>query len=155
VTRWPATRSCTSRPTACSTPRSRPARGSCSRCSTATAAPQEGALRLRDVYDLRLSADLVVLSGCETALGRDLRGEGLVGLTGGFLYAGARQVVASLWRVDDLATSELMARFYRILLREGQPPAAALRAAQLEMAADRRWRDPYFWAGFVVLGDWR
>jgi CHAT domain-containing protein len=117
--------------------------------------PQEGFLGLRDVYDLRLSADLVVLSACETALGRDLRGEGLVGLTTGFLYAGARQVVASLWRVDDLATSELMARFYRSLLQQRLPPAAALRAAQLEMAADRRWRDPYFWAGFVVFGDWR
>ncbi|MET0553356.1 MAG: CHAT domain-containing tetratricopeptide repeat protein [Vicinamibacteria bacterium] len=117
--------------------------------------PQDGALRLRDVYDLELSADLVVLSGCETALGRDLRGEGLVGLTGGFLHAGARQVVASLWRVDDLATSELMARFYRRLLRDGRTPPAALRAAQREMAADPRWRDPYYWAGFVVLGDWR
>jgi CHAT domain-containing protein len=117
--------------------------------------PQEGALGLRDVYGLRFSADLVVLSGCETALGRDLRGEGLVGLATGFLYAGVRQVVASLWRVDDLATSELMARFYRGLLQEGLPAPAALRAAQLEMAADRRWRDPYFWAGFVILGDWR
>jgi CHAT domain-containing protein len=116
---------------------------------------QDGFLSLRDVYGLDLSADLVVLSACETALGRDLRGEGLVGLTTGFLYAGARQVVASLWRVDDLATAELMTRFYRGLLREKLPAAAALRAAQLEMAADRRWRDPYFWAGFVVQGDWR
>ncbi|MET0553357.1 MAG: CHAT domain-containing protein [Vicinamibacteria bacterium] len=116
---------------------------------------QDGFLSLRDVYGLRLSADLVVLSACETALGRDLRGEGLVGLTTGFLHAGARQVVASLWRVDDLATSELMTRFYRRLLREGLGAPAALRAAQLEMAADRRWRDPYFWAGFVVQGDWR
>jgi CHAT domain-containing protein len=107
------------------------------------------------VYGLRLSADLVVLSACETALGRDLRGEGLVGLTTGFLYAGVRQVVASLWRVDDLATSELMARFYRGLLQEKLSAPAALRAAQLEMAADSRWRDPYFWAGFVILGDWR
>ena len=98
---------------------------------------QEGFLGLRDVYGLRLSADLVVLSACETALGRDLRGEGLVGLTTGFLYAGVRQVVASLWRVDDLATSELMARFYRGLLQEKLPAPAALRAAQLEMAADR------------------
>jgi CHAT domain-containing protein len=116
---------------------------------------QEGFLRLRDVYELPLSADLVVLSGCETALGRDLRGEGLVGLTTGFLYRGARQVVASLWRVDDLATSELMARFYRALLRGGQSAPAALRTAQREMAADRRWSDPYYWAGFVVQGDWR
>lgn len=117
--------------------------------------PQDGGLRLRDVYGLRLSADLVVLSGCQTALGRDVRGEGLVGLASGFLFAGARQVVASLWRVDDLATAELMTRFYRALLQEGRPPAAALRQAQLEMSADRRWRDPYFWAGFVLQGDWR
>jgi CHAT domain-containing protein len=117
-------------------------------------APVEGFLGLRDVYNLRLGADLVVLSGCETALGREVRGEGLVGLTQGFLYAGARQVVASLWRIEDRATAELMSRFYRGLLVEGLTPAAALRQAQLAVRDDKRWRSPYYWSGFVLQGDW-
>jgi CHAT domain-containing protein/Tfp pilus assembly protein PilF len=115
-------------------------------------APLEGFLGLRDVYNLRLGADLAVLSGCETALGKQVRGEGLVGLTQGFLYAGARQVVASLWRIEDRATAELMSRFYRGLLIEGRPPAAALRQAQLAIREDKRWRSPYYWSGFVLQG---
>jgi CHAT domain-containing protein/tetratricopeptide (TPR) repeat protein len=117
--------------------------------------PQEGFLHLRDVYNLRLGAGLVVLSGCRTALGREVRGEGLVGLTRGFLYAGASRVVASLWRVEDLATAALMTRFYRALWEEDLPPAAALRVAQLHVREQRRWRDPYYWAGFVLQGDWQ
>jgi len=117
-------------------------------------APQEGFLGLRDVYNLRLGADLAVLSGCETALGKQVRGEGLVGLTQGFLYAGARQVVASLWRIEDQATAVLMSRFYRGLLVEGRSPAAALRQAQLAIRDDKRWRSPYYWSGFIVQGDW-
>ena len=117
-------------------------------------APLEGFLGLRDVYNLRLGADLVVLSGCETALGKEVRGEGLVGLTQGFLYAGARQVVASLWRIEDRATAELMSRFYRGLLIEDRAPAAALRQAQLAIRDDKRWRSPYYWSGFVLQGDW-
>jgi CHAT domain-containing protein len=97
----------------------------------------------------------VVLSGCETALGREVRGEGLVGLTRGFLYAGAARVAASLWRVQDRATAELMGRFYRAMLQEGKSPAAALREAQLAIRSDRRWRAPYYWAAFVLQGDWR
>jgi CHAT domain-containing protein len=110
---------------------------------------------LADIYHLDLAADLVVLSGCETALGREIRGEGLVGLVRGFLYAGSRRVAASLWRIEDRATAELMARFYRAMLRGGEPPAAALRHAQLALLRQRRWRQPAFWAGFVVQGDWR
>ncbi|RPH53576.1 CHAT domain-containing protein, partial [bacterium] len=117
--------------------------------------PEDGFLHLHDVYNLRLDADLVVLSGCRTALGREVRGEGLIGLTRGFLYAGASRVVASLWRVEDQATAALMTRFYRALWEEGLPPAAALRAAQLGMREQRRWRDPYYWAGFVLQGDWQ
>jgi CHAT domain-containing protein/tetratricopeptide (TPR) repeat protein len=118
-------------------------------------APQDGFLRLHDVYNLRLRADLVTLSGCQTALGRDIGGEGLVGLTRGFMYAGARAVVASLWQVDDESTAELMKRFYRAMLKENQRPAGALRAAQLEMSRHRRWSDPFYWAGFVLQGEWR
>ena len=103
---------------------------------------------------MRLDADLIVLSGCQTALGTEIKGEGLVGLTRAFMYAGAPRVVASLWEVSDRVTTELMKTFYRGLLQEGLRPAAALRAAQLEMSQDSRWTSPYFWAGFVMQGDW-
>jgi CHAT domain-containing protein/Tfp pilus assembly protein PilF len=117
--------------------------------------PVEGFLGLDDVYSLHLDADLVVLSGCETALGKEVRGEGLVGLTQGLLYSGAKRVAASLWRVEDQATAELMSRFYRALLVAGHPPAAALREAQLAIRSDKRWRSPYYWSGFVLQGDWQ
>ncbi|HEX5720149.1 MAG TPA: CHAT domain-containing protein, partial [Thermoanaerobaculia bacterium] len=119
------------------------------------AQPQEGVLGLSDVYNLRLGADLVVLSGCETALGRDIQGEGLMGLTQGFFYAGARRVMASLWRVEDRATADLMTRFYRAMFQEGLSPAAALRSAQLSILAEPRRQDPFYWAPFVLQGDWR
>jgi CHAT domain-containing protein/tetratricopeptide (TPR) repeat protein len=117
--------------------------------------PLDGFLRLNDIYNLKLDAELVVLSACETALGREVRGEGLIGLTQGFMTAGARSVVASLWQVPDRATAELMRQFYSYMLDEGLAPAAALRKAQLASAAERRWSDPYFWGGFVLVGDWR
>jgi CHAT domain-containing protein/tetratricopeptide (TPR) repeat protein len=117
--------------------------------------PRDGVLRLNDIFGLNLSAELVVLSGCETGLGRQVRGEGLVGLTRAFMYAGAPRVVSSLWRVDDQATAQLMTRFYRHMLAGDRRPAAALRAAQRELARDPRWAAPYFWAGFVLHGDWR
>jgi CHAT domain-containing protein len=116
---------------------------------------QDGFLRLHDVYNLRLAADLVVLSGCQTALGKDLRGEGLIGLTRGFMYAGAKAVVASLWQVDDESTAELMKRFYRGMLKENRRPADALRQAQLELSRTKRWSAPFYWAGFVLQGDWK
>ena len=96
-----------------------------------------------------------MLSACQTGLGQEIRGEGLVGLTRGFMYAGAARVVASLWQVDDVATAELMRRFYRGMLKEGQRPAAALRTAQVEMWREGVWRSPYYWAGFVLQGEWR
>jgi CHAT domain-containing protein/Tfp pilus assembly protein PilF len=117
--------------------------------------PQNGFLGLQDVYNLNLSADLVVLSACETGLGKEIQGEGLVGLTQGFMYAGAPQVVASLWSVDDAATAELMARFYRAMEKEGMRPSAALRQAQMEIVKQERWKKPYYWAGFVIHGDRR
>jgi CHAT domain-containing protein/Tfp pilus assembly protein PilF len=117
--------------------------------------PRDGFLRMHDIYNLRLPADLVVLSACQTALGREIRGEGLVGLTRGFMYAGARRVVASLWQVDDESTAELMKRFYRAMLKEGRRPPDALRIAQLEVSQNRRWSAPFYWAGFVLQGEWR
>ena len=117
--------------------------------------PVDGFLDLGDIEDLALQADLVVLSACRSALGKEVRGEGLLGLTRGFLRAGASRVVASLWSVPDAATAELMERFYAALVRNRLPPAAALRQAQLSMLDQRRWRAPYNWAGFVLIGDWR
>jgi CHAT domain-containing protein len=116
---------------------------------------KDGFLRLSDVERLRLNADLVVMSGCETALGRSVDGEGIIGLSRGFVVAGARRVVASLWKVDDLATAEMMQRFYTGMLVRHLPPAAALRSAQRQMAASARWGAPYYWAGFVIQGEWR
>jgi CHAT domain-containing protein len=117
--------------------------------------PQDGFLRLHDIYNLRLAADLVVLSACKTGLGKEIRGEGLVGLTRGFLYSGAPRVVASLWKVDDRATAELMKLFYRGMLRDGLRPAGALREAQIAMWRQKRWAAPYYWAGFALQGEWR
>jgi CHAT domain-containing protein/tetratricopeptide (TPR) repeat protein len=119
--------------------------------------PQDGFLRLYDIYNLPLETDLVVLSACQTALGREVRGEGLVGLTRGFMYAGAPRVVASLWRIDDRATAELMRRFYTKMLRADNPlrPAAALHEAQVEMWRSERWRSPYYWAAFTLQGEWK
>ncbi len=115
--------------------------------------PQEGFLRLSQIFNLDWPAELVVLSACETGLGETLRGEGMVGLTRGFMYAGAKQVLVSLWSVDDWGTQELMTRFYRHLWQEQQSPAAALRAAQLEMWNDPQWRSPYYWAAFTLQGE--
>jgi len=117
--------------------------------------PQNGFLRLYEIYNLRLNADLVVLSACQTALGKDVKGEGLIGLTRGFMYAGVPRIVASLWSVPDKATAELMRRFYINLLRDKQRPAAALRLAQISMWRERRYRAPYHWAAFTLQGEWR
>lgn len=118
--------------------------------------PTDGFLRVHQIYRLHLPVDLVVLSACQTALGREVGGEGLIGLSRAFMYAGASAVVASLWKVDDRATAEMMTRFYRHMLGpSGLRPAAALRAAQMEMSRHPRWRDPYYWAAFTVQGDWQ
>jgi CHAT domain-containing protein len=117
--------------------------------------PQDGFLRLHDIYNLKLAADLVVLSACKTGLGKEIKGEGLVGLTRGFFYAGAPRVVASLWKVDDRATAELMKLFYQRMLRDGLRPAEALRKAQIDMLKQPRWAAPYYWAGFTLQGEWK
>jgi len=117
---------------------------------------QDGFFRLQDIYNLKLPAELVVLSACQTGLGKEVKGEGLVGLTRGFMYAGAPRVVASLWKVDDRATSELMKRFYQGMLgQERLRPAEALRQAQLSIWKQKQWREPYYWAAFVLQGEWK
>src|SRR5215510_4903500 len=110
---------------------------------------------MSEIFNLEMLADLVVLSACQTALGKEIKGEGLVGLTRGFMYVGAQCVVASLWQVDDLVTAELMKLFYHGMLKENLRPAAALRAAQIEMSKRLRWSSPYYWAGFVIQGEWK
>ncbi len=114
-----------------------------------------GSLRLRDIYNMRVPARLVVLSACQTALGKEMKREGLLGLARAFQQAGVPRVVASLWKVDDRATAELMKEFYVGMLRDGRPAAEALREAQRRLAAKARWQHPYFWAGFVLQGEWR
>jgi CHAT domain-containing protein len=117
--------------------------------------PLDGSLRLHDIYKLKLNADLVTMSACSTALGREIAGEGLTGLTQGLMYSGSRSVLASLWQVPDRATAELMKRFYQNLLNEKQKPVAALRNAQLDLSSQPRWRSPYFWSAFVLQGEWQ
>jgi len=118
--------------------------------------PQDGFLRLQDIYNLKLPVELVVLSACRTGLGKEIKGEGLIGLARGFMYAGAPRIVASLWKVDDRATSELMKRFYQGLLGpEALRPAGALRQAQLSIWKQKQWRAPYYWAAFVLQGEWK
>jgi CHAT domain-containing protein/tetratricopeptide (TPR) repeat protein len=114
-----------------------------------------GFLRLNDIYNLKLSAELVVLSGCYTALGKEIRGEGLISLTRGFMYAGASRVISTLWAVDDRSTSELMVGLYTRMLKQGLSPAAALRSTQIMMWKDKRWGNPFFWAGITLQGDWK
>jgi CHAT domain-containing protein/tetratricopeptide (TPR) repeat protein len=114
-----------------------------------------GFLHLADIYELDLRADLVVLSACQSALGREVRGEGMMGMTRGFFYAGAERVLVSLWNVNDRVTVELMRHFYRGMLVEKLSPAAALRAAQDAIRRQAHWQAPYYWAGFTLQGEWR
>jgi CHAT domain-containing protein len=117
--------------------------------------PQDGFLRAHEIFNLKLSPEVVVLSACRTGMGKNIRGEGLVSLTRGFMYAGAPRVIVSLWSVSDLGTTELMVRFYHGMLKEGMRPAAALRAAQISLMNDKRWASPYYWAPFTLQGEWR
>jgi CHAT domain-containing protein/predicted negative regulator of RcsB-dependent stress response len=116
--------------------------------------PQDGFLRLNEIYNLDLPAELVVLSACQTGLGKEARGEGLIGLTRGFMYAGVARVVASLWRINDRSAAELMRYFYEAMFRQHLTPAAALRAAQIKMWQTGEWRFPHYWAAFVLEGEW-
>ncbi|MCA1567816.1 MAG: CHAT domain-containing protein [Acidobacteria bacterium] len=116
----------------------------------------DGFLRTDEIFNLRLGSPLVMLSACETGLGRERRGEGVIGLTRAFMYAGAPTVGVSLWSVSDKSTADLMTDFYRRLLTKGSPaPAAAMRAAQVAMIEGKKYSAPFYWAPFVLVGDWR
>jgi len=114
-----------------------------------------GLLQAWEIFEsVRLDADLVTLSACETGLGKEMGGEGLVGLTRAFQYAGARTVVPSLWSVGDESTAQLMKTFYE-RLRAGVSKDEALREAQLTLLGDPRTANPFHWAAFEVIGDWK
>jgi CHAT domain-containing protein len=116
----------------------------------------DGFLRTDEVFNLRLASPLVMLSACETGLGKEARGEGVIGLTRAFMYAGAPTVGVSLWSVADKSTADLMADFYKNLLGAAQqPPSAALRSARLSMIAGKRYSAPFYWAPFALVGDWK
>jgi CHAT domain-containing protein len=117
--------------------------------------PQNGFLRMIDLYSMHLNADLVVLSACQTGLGKETDGEGIIGLTSGFMYAGASGIVSSLWKVEDAATAELMKRFYSAILKDKMTPSAALRIAQYELSQIPRFKNPRNWSGFTLNGEWR
>ncbi|HET6975101.1 MAG TPA: CHAT domain-containing tetratricopeptide repeat protein, partial [Pyrinomonadaceae bacterium] len=116
---------------------------------------QDGFITMQDVYRLHAPVDLVVLSACGTGLGKEVKGEGLIGVTSGFMYAGASSVVASLWNVDDEATAELMKHFYANMLQKRMRPAEALRAAQNTVRENPQWSSPHFWAGFILQGEFK
>ncbi|MEG4444159.1 CHAT domain-containing protein, partial [Microcoleus sp. AT9_B4] len=114
-----------------------------------------GFLRLTDIFNLKLAANLVVLSACQSGMGQNVKGEGMVGLTRGFMYAGAQRVAVSLWSVDDEGTAVLMQNFYQKMMQQKLAPAAALRAAQIEMMQQEKWQSPYYWAAFTLQGEWK
>jgi len=114
---------------------------------------KNGFLTTHDVFGLKLPADLIVLSSCKSGLGKNFTGEGMVGLTRGFMYAGAARVMVSLWDVNDEATAVLMTHFYAGVLERHLTPATALREAQLALMRETKWKSPYYWAGFVLQGE--
>jgi CHAT domain-containing protein len=116
----------------------------------------DGFLRTDEIFNLKMGSPLVMLSACETGLGKERKGEGVIGLTRAFMYAGAPTVGVSLWSVNDASTALLMADFYkRMLTGAGVPPAEAMRGAQQNMIAGKKFSNPYYWAPFVLQGEWK
>ncbi len=116
---------------------------------------EDGFLQAAEIFDLKLNADLVVLSACQTGLGKLVRGEGMVGLTRAFMYAGTPSVLVSLWSVSDMSTATLMGEFYKNLIKNKLSKTDALRKAQLTMISDKKYAHPFYWAPFILIGDWR
>jgi CHAT domain-containing protein len=116
----------------------------------------DGFLRTDEIFNLNLGGSLVMLSACETGLGKEKRGEGVIGLTRAFMYAGAPTVGVSLWSVADKSTADLMTDFYkRLLATPDASPSASLRGAQVAMIDGKRYAAPFYWAPFVLVGEWR
>lgn len=116
---------------------------------------EDGLLQSSEIFDLHLNANLVVLSACQTGLGRLVRGEGMIGLTRAFMYAGTPSVLASLWSVSDMSTATLMGDFYSNLIPGKLDKADALRRAKLACIGENQFAHPFYWASFVMIGDWR
>jgi CHAT domain-containing protein/Tfp pilus assembly protein PilF len=116
---------------------------------------EDGFLQAAEIFNLKLNADLVVLSACQTGLGKLVRGEGMVGLARAFMYAGTPSVLASLWSVSDMSTASLMGEFYKNLIKNKLSKADALRKAQLTLMSDKKYAHPFYWAPFILIGDWR
>jgi CHAT domain-containing protein len=115
----------------------------------------DGFLRTDEIFNLKLGSPLVMLSACETGLGKEKRGEGVIGLTRAFMYAGAPTVGVSLWSVADKSTAELMTDFYKRLLAGSSSPASSMRAAQVAMIDGKKYSAPFYWAPFVLVGEWK
>jgi CHAT domain-containing protein len=115
----------------------------------------DGILQSTEIFDLNLRTGLVVLSACQTGLGKLVRGEGIVGLSRAFMYAGAPSVLVSLWSVSDNSTAVLMDEFYRNLIKSGLYKTDALRKAQLSLLSNEEFAHPFYWAPFVLFGDWK
>jgi CHAT domain-containing protein len=116
----------------------------------------DGFLRTDEIFNLKMGAPLVMLSACETGLGKEKRGEGVIGLTRAFMYAGAPTVGVTLWSVADKSTADLMTDFYKRLLAPGpRPPSSAMREAQVAMISGKKYSAPFYWAPFVIVGEWR
>ena len=113
---------------------------------------EDGFLQTYEIAYLDLASDMVVLSACETGLGRLTSGEGVVGLWRAFLYAGTDSLVVSMWKVSDYSTKELMVRFYRHLIHDEVSRSEALRSAQLEMMQRKGFGHPFHWAAFTLIG---
>jgi len=116
---------------------------------------EDGLLQATEIFNLNLNADLVVLSACQTGLGKLIRGEGMIGLTRAFMYAGTPTVLVSLWSVSDISTATLMGEFYKYLIKEDLNKTDALRKAQLIMLKDEKFAHPFYWAPFVLVGNWK
>jgi CHAT domain-containing protein len=115
--------------------------------------PIPGYLKIQDIFDLSVDPELVVLSACNSGFGEQVEGEGTVGVSYAFLHAGAKQVISTLWSVEDEASGELMAKFYRGLLRDHLPAAGALRKAQIAVLSRERVSHPFYWAGYLLLSN--
>jgi CHAT domain-containing protein len=115
----------------------------------------DGFLRTDEIFNLKMRPALVMLSACETGLGKEKRGEGVIGLTRAFMYAGAPTVGVSLWSVADKSTADLMADFYKRLFAGGSHSVAAMRDAQLSMISGKKYSAPFYWAPFVLVGEWK
>jgi CHAT domain-containing protein/Tfp pilus assembly protein PilF len=116
---------------------------------------EDGLLSVPEIFNLKLGADLVVLSACRTGLGKLVRGEGMIGLTRAFMYAGSPSVAVSLWSVSDISTARLMTEFYKNMIKEDLIKTDALREAQLTLLKDEKYAHPFYWAPFILFGDWK